>query len=132
MPTSSTESIFTVSTNFIYQNPEAGQTRTWVEGMLRVQEGEDMPTVSMVDGEITIVNPSTFESVPSLCTSKRCPRMDDCLRSIGSRDAVGAPTRERGFTSGENGCGYFLPRTTQYINQLKERGVNKLKSAWRI
>lgn len=131
---------------FDYTNVTVGPAVTWDTGniftsnVIRSAEREqetildrnDMPSISVVDGEIVIRNPSTFRSVAQLCTSVMCPRREECLRNIGNINALGRPTKEMGFTHNENGCGYFLPRTPEHINQLRERGVNGLRSAWRM
>ena len=97
---------------------------------LQRQETGPMPRLSLVDGEIIVVNPSDFINTPGFCHNTRCPRMSDCLRSIGNLDAVGIPSNTSSYISSRNGCRFFVPRTTHYINQLKERGINKLHSAW--
>lgn len=89
-----------------------------------------MPTLRVVDGEPVITDPSNFRSVAMLCTNIVCSRRSDCLRSIGNPNSVGTPTKENKFHSTEHGCEYFVPRTPEYINQLRERGVNRLGSAW--
>ena len=90
-----------------------------------------MPQIRVVDGEIVIRNPTNFLAAPAMCTNYRCPRTGDCIRSIGNVNAVGNPTKGNKYISGISGCQYFLPWAAQYIEQLKERGVPKLSSAWR-
>lgn len=93
-------------------------------------ENMPVPSLNIVDGQPVITDPTDFRSVPMLCYNIECPRRNECLRSTGSINRVGRPTQENEFISGSIGCEYFVPRTPEYINQLRKRGVNRLQSAW--